>query len=60
MKKYLSRKFILMTLLFLEAAILKYQGKIGDYAWLVASLVGVFGYVVVRAWLQTKYADKGK
>lgn len=49
-----------MSLLFIEAGILKYQGKIGDYAWLIASLVGVFGYVVVRAWMQSKYVDEGK
>ena len=60
MKKFLSRKFILMSLLFLEAGILKFQGKIGDYAWLIASLVGVFGFVVVRAWLQSKYVSEGK
>jgi hypothetical protein len=46
--------------LFVEAGVLKFKGLIGDYAWLIASLVGVFGFVVVRAWLQSKYADEGK
>jgi hypothetical protein len=54
MKKWASRKFLLMTALFIEAGIFKYQGKIGDTAWLIASAVGVFGLVVVLAWLQEK------
>jgi hypothetical protein len=49
-----------MTALFVEAGIFKWQGKIGDYAWLIASLVGVFGFVVARVWLQSKYANEGK
>jgi uncharacterized membrane protein len=49
-----------MTALFIMAQVLKFMGRIGDYPWLIASLVGVFGFVVVRAWLQSKYASEGK
>jgi hypothetical protein len=52
-KKWFSRKFLLLTFLFLEAGIFKYQGKIGDTIWLVASAVGVFGFAVIDAWLMS-------
>jgi len=54
MRKWFSRKFILLTLLFIEAFILKFNGKIGDTSWLIASIVGVFGFVAVVAFLQYK------
>lgn len=53
-KKWTSRKFLLMTLLFIEAGLFKWQGKIGDTAWIIASAIGTFGLVVVLAWLQYK------
>jgi hypothetical protein len=53
-KKWTSRKFILMTALFIMAQIFKWNGKIGDTAWIIASGIGTFGLIVVLAFLQYK------
>ena len=53
-KKWNSVKLFLGLLLFVEAGIFKYQGKIGDNTWLAASVVGTFGIAVIRAWLKNK------
>ena len=55
--KWRSRKLLLMTALFLEAGLFKFLGKIGDTVWLIASCVGTFGFIVVRAWLDSKHID---
>jgi hypothetical protein len=46
-----------MTALFVMAQIYKGLGKIGDTAWLIASAIGTFGFIVVRAWLDSKHID---
>ena len=56
-KKYLSRKFILMTAFFIMAQIFMWQTKISPFYWFLASATGVFGLVVVLAWLKVKGAD---
>jgi hypothetical protein len=52
MRKWTSRKFLLLTALFISAQILKYRGTIGDTAWLIGSTVGVFGFAALNAWMQ--------
>jgi uncharacterized membrane protein len=52
LKKWISRKFLLLTALFVLAQVLKFKGIIGDTAWLVGSTVGVFGFAALNAWMQ--------
>lgn len=52
--KFFERKFMLLTALFVMAQIYKCLGKIGDTAWLAASCIGVFGFVVIRLWFKQK------
>lgn len=52
--KFFQRKFILLTAFFVLAQVLKFKGIIGDIPWLLASCIGVFGFVVVRLWLEKK------
>ncbi len=56
--KFFERKFILLTALFIMAQVCKWNGKIGDTAWLVASCIGVFGFVVIRLWFNNKGDNK--
>jgi hypothetical protein len=53
--KFFSRKFLLMTALFVLAQIMKWQGKIGDWAWLAASVLGVFGFAALRLYFERKH-----
>ena len=53
--KFFERKFILMTALFVMAQIMKWQGKIGDWVWIAASIFGVFGFAALRL-----YFGRGK
>lgn len=59
-EKWTSRKFLLLTALFVTAQILKWQGKVGDTAWLIASAIGVFGFAVINAWLLVNGVYKKK
>lgn len=52
MRKWFSRKFLLLTALFVMAQILKFKGYIGDTAWLMGSAIGVFGFAALNAWMQ--------
>jgi len=55
--KLKSRKFLLMTALFIEAGFFKLFGIVSDTAWLIASAIGTFGFIVVQAWLNNKYMN---
>lgn len=57
-KKYVSRKFLLLTAFFVVAQIMKWQGKIGDWAWIGASIVGTFGWAALE--LYFRYKNNGK
>ncbi|MDD5010186.1 MAG: hypothetical protein PHC68_17515 [Syntrophorhabdaceae bacterium] len=52
--KFFQRKFLLMTAIFIMAQIMKWQGKIGDIPWIVASALGVFGFAVIRLYFERK------
>lgn len=52
--KFISRKFILMTLLFVAAQVFKWNGKIDDLWWFAASVVGTFGYSALQLYFRSK------
>lgn len=58
--KWYSRKFLLMTALFISSQILMWFEKIPSLYWLLGSTIGTFGFIVVRAWLDKMYLDKEK
>ncbi len=57
-KKYISRKFLLLTALFVMAQYLKYCGTIADWAWLGASAIGTFGWAALELWFRYKNGGK--
>jgi len=52
--KITSRKFLLSIALFVMAQYLKLHGKIGDWAWLAASIVATFGYSALKLYFGWK------
>jgi len=56
--KYFSRKFILLTFLFFSAQALKWADKISDWAWLVASFVGTFGWAALELYFRYKNKEQ--
>jgi len=52
--KYLSRKFILLTALFIMAQIFMWQQKIEAVWWFTASCVGTFGWAALELYFRNK------
>ena len=55
--KYFSRKFLLLTALFLIAQFYKGFGIIADWAWLAASAIGTFGYAALKLYFNKKNGE---
>ena len=56
--KYSSRKFILLTALFIMAQIFMWQKKIESVWWFTASVVGTFGWAALE--LHFRHKNKGE
>jgi len=55
--KLKSRKFLLMTALFIMSQIWIATSKITPFYWFLGSATGTFGFIVIRAWLDIKKKD---
>jgi hypothetical protein len=55
--KFLSRKFLLLTAMFIVTQILKFMGKIGDWPWIAATIVSIFGFAALQLYFKSKGKD---